>query len=426
LCLFVLSALIVLAPSRVRSLALPEDLKDPDIDRVLKNHAEDLAIPAPIAERKASSENQGFPDLTLDARFESAPGHDGIYGPGDRLVIAVVISNRGKGVSHAPRVRLEGDPLLFDLIPNKAELKDIAPGQQRTARFDSGVLPANLPTRQFQVTVKVTDLDGFSAPEAGTLAFATQPKTLEQAEALPLLEPVPQTNVGGMPHGAAVVVGIGEYNSPDAGALPFAAGDADIVAKYLVAMMGIPKDNVWVIKDRSATKSYILATIQSQMAGKGFDPVVFYFAGHGIPDPDDPNSRESCIVPYDGDFHKGYGGTLIRLNEMTRLVESCTQGQALLLLDACFSGSTEGGRTPALLASERGIAVEPRIQATKAAVFAGTSGIQPSLDFVEQKHGYFTYYLLAGMQGAADLSRNGRITLAEAFAWTREHVSVPV
>jgi uncharacterized caspase-like protein len=94
-----------------------------------------------------------------------------------------------------------------------------------------------------------------------------------------------------------------------------------------------------------------------------------------------------------------------------------------MLLDACFSGSAEGGRTPALLASERGIAVEPRIQAAKAAVFAGTSGIEPSLDFAAQKHGYFTYYLLAGMQGAADMNRSGRVTLSEAFAWTKERVS---
>jgi hypothetical protein len=416
-------ACALLLPARLPALELPPDLRQGDLSSILKNHSEDLSVPTPSAAAQGGAIGRGFPDLSFSAKLVSAPGSEAIFRPGDHLLLLVTVSNRGRGPSHSPTVRLSGDPLLFNVIPDKITLPDIAAGGQRTARFDSGALPANLPARQFQVSVAVRDSDGFTAPSGKSFALAMQPKAEEEGEVLPFLEPVPETNVNGYPHGAAVVVGIGEYNSEDAGMLPYAAADADIMAQYLVAMMGIPKDRVWVIKDSQATKSYILATIQGQLAGKGYDPVVFYFSGHGLPDPEDPASGDSCIVPFDGDFQKGYGGTLIKLNEMTRLVESTTKGKALIVLDACFSGSPEGSRAPKILASERGIAIEPKVSVNRATIIAGTSGIQPSLDFKEQRHGYFTYFLLAGMQRAADLNNSGQITVREAFAWARDRVS---
>ena len=243
-----------------------------------------------------------------------------------------------------------------------------------------------------------------------------------EAESLPKLVPVPDTNVGALPKGAAVVVGIGKYRTSDAGELRYAAADADLVAQYLVHMTGIPQDRVWVVKDEDATKSTIMAMVQGKLSNKGYDPVVFYFAGHGTPDPDDPNSGESCIVPYDGNFHEGLSGTLIRLNDLTAMVEAATPGKALVVLDACFSGSQEGGRTPSLLGKERGIAIEPKIRAAKASVLSATSGKMPALDFDEQGHGFFTYFLLAGLQKSADLDNSGRVTLDQAFSWAREQV----
>lgn len=419
-CLWAL-AWLVLGPSSLPGLALPEEFRDTDLKTLLKQHADDRAVPPPKARRGADDAGQGFPDLVQAISAASSPADGGVYQPGDRLVLVVTVTNKGRGVSHAPQVQLDGDALLFDLIASQASLADIPAGGSRTARFDSGPLPANLPTRQYQVSPRVADQDGFSAPAVAALALATQPKAVAVAEALPLLQPVPVTNLNGTPHGAAVLVGIGQYSSPDAGDLKYAASDADVMAEYLVKMMGIPKANVWVIKDQQATKTRILATVRAQLKGKGFDPVVFYFSGHGIPDPDDPQSGDACIVPYDGDFQQGYGDTLIKLNDMTKLVEGTTTGRSLMMLDACFSGGA-GGRRPRLLAAEHGIGIVPRMTAAKASILAATSGIQPSLDFDEQKHGFFTYFMLAGLQRSADLNHDGKVTLEEAYAWAKQRI----
>jgi uncharacterized caspase-like protein len=48
---------------------------------------------------------------------------------------------------------------------------------------------------------------------------------------------------------------------------------------------------------------------------------------------------------------------------------------------------------------------------------------QPSLESKDLKHGVFTYYLLDGFVMGEDLNRDGRISLAEAFAYARQKVS---
>ena len=412
-----------------QALSLPPDYLDPNIDRFLAKHAGDRDVPEkPSADEIAlvvnASDDAGLPELGVSAKFISTPSANGVYEPGEHIVISVIVANKGNALSKKARVMLSGDPILLHFLGTKAELGDLKPGQKIEAKFDSGVLPVNLPANQFNIGVKVVDQDGFTAVDADQLTVATQPKAQVKTLVLPRLQPVPDTNENGYPHGAAVVVGIGKYSSPDAGNLRYASSDADLVAQYLVRMTGIPQGNVWVVKDEQATKSRIMATIQGKLSGKGYDPVIFYFAGHGIPDPDDPASGDACIVPYDGDFSSGLSGTLIRLNDMTRLVEQSTKGQALVMLDACFSGNRDSTRTPLILGRERGIAVVPKVWASRASVFSSTSGTQPSFDFDEQHHGMFTYFLLAGMQRAADMTDSGKITLPEAYAWVKEQVAL--
>jgi uncharacterized caspase-like protein len=91
-----------------------------------------------------------------------------------------------------------------------------------------------------------------------------------------------------------------------------------------------------------------------------------------------------------------------------------------VILDACFSGQGErsliakGTRPMVVLQKTRG--------PENAAVIAAASGSQISASDHEARHGLLTYHLLAGLHGAADEDKDGRITTSELFSYARPAV----
>ena len=68
----------------------------------------------------------------------------------------------------------------------------------------------------------------------------------------------------------------------------------------------------------------------------------------------------------------------------------------------------------------------PLLAREHAAVFTASSGDQVSNWFAEKKHGMFTYFFLKGLQGDADIDRNGELTVAEMQQYlTNEDAGIP-
>ena len=105
----------------------------------------------------------------------------------------------------------------------------------------------------------------------------------------------------------ALIIGISKYREEAIPAVKYASRDAEIVAKYLENVGGIPRNNIKLLTDASVTKSDLEAYIGDWLARRvNKDSVVFvYYAGHGAPDIE---SKEAYIVPYEGhpDFHLNY------------------------------------------------------------------------------------------------------------------------
>jgi uncharacterized caspase-like protein len=60
---------------------------------------------------------------------------------------------------------------------------------------------------------------------------------------------------------------------------------------------------------------------------------------------------------------------------------------------------------------------------TPAITFAAAEGTQPSKEFEEAKHGYFTYYALLGLKGKADANGDGWITTTELYQFVKAKIS---
>jgi uncharacterized caspase-like protein len=125
---------------------------------------------------------------------------------------------------------------------------------------------------------------------------------------------------------------------------------------------------------------------------KGEASVIIYYAGHGIPD---ESNRTSYLLPIDGygnDVSSGYS-----LDKLYKELGSKPAKSVLVLLDACFSGSSRDG---SMLASARGVAIKAKQNSPKGnmIVLSASLNDETAYPYKEKGHGLFTYYLLKKIQ----------------------------
>lgn len=218
----------------------------------------------------------------------------------------------------------------------------------------------------------------------------------------------------------AVVVGVGKYLNELIPEVKYAQIDAEIFAKYLENISGIPRKNIKLLTGNEGTKSYIESYINEWLPRrvKEDSEVFVYFAGHGTPNPE---TKEAYLVPFDG--NPDFITTLYPLKNMYESLSNLKAKQTVVMLDTCFSGA--GGRSiipkgsrPIILSVEN-----PILASGKITVLAASSGSQISSDYDKVNHGLFTYYLLKGMNGKADNNKNGIIELGELYSYVNKNVT---
>lgn len=187
-----------------------------------------------------------------------------------------------------------------------------------------------------------------------------------------------------------------------------AANDGNVLHQYLTKTLGIPENNVIYCENASAAMmDEALTTLETKTRsaaalGKAFN-VIFYYSGHGVPT---EGTSDAYLLPVDVSPKnlKRYG---FSLDELYRRLGSLEAQCVTVLLDACFSGA---GRTGAMLADVKGVALEPKKAAPTGnmVVLSACSGSQTAHIFKEGKHGLFTYWLLRKLK-----ETKGEVTLGE-------------
>ena len=94
-----------------------------------------------------------------------------------------------------------------------------------------------------------------------------------------------------------------------------------------------------------------------------------------------------------------------------------------LFLDTCYSGVSREEET--LLASARPVRIVADEQDTpdNFTIFSASQLDQISSGLSEAKHGIFSYYLMKGLEGNADINQDKKITNGELLAYMNENVS---
>ena len=186
--------------------------------------------------------------------------------------------------------------------------------------------------------------------------------------------------------------------------VPYALNDGNIFRQYCGQTLGISSENIKMFSN--ATKNDMIQAISwiesVCHAYEGEASVIFYYAGHGIPD---VNNKASYLLPADGDSK--YVETAYKLDDIYQTLGAVPAKSITILLDACFSGANRNGQ---MLASERGVALvaRPGVPKGNMVILSAAQGNQTALPNEAEKHGMFTYFLLKKLQ-----ETQGNVTLGE-------------
>jgi uncharacterized caspase-like protein len=157
------------------------------------------------------------------------------------------------------------------------------------------------------------------------------------------------------------------------------------------------------------------------------DTVIIYFAGHGAPETDatspDNDGLEKYLVVYDADPDDLYT-TGLPMREVEIIFERLAAERVIFIADTCFSGATTGrtfttGGRRAVVSD----AFLTRLSHAKGrVVLAASRANEVSAERTDMQHGVFTYYLLEGLRGKADVDGDHIITIDEIYNYVSQKV----
>lgn len=196
--------------------------------------------------------------------------------------------------------------------------------------------------------------------------------------------------------------------------VPYALNDGETFAEYCEKTLGIPEKNVLLYKDASfGIMLNAMDKVKKLAAARGGDmELIFYYAGHGIPD---ESSKDAFLLPIDSDGKQTK--VCYSLNDIYSELGAMNAQSVTVFLDACFSGAKRDG---GMVAEARGVAIKPKQSAPEGnmVVFSAVSDNETALPYEEKGHGMFTYFLLKKLQ-----ETKGDVTLKELSDYIRQKVS---
>ena len=342
------------------------------------------------------------------------------------FTLQVIVQNTDQGTAHNVNVdvelpqnvsRLGGDIAHFNIETLKA-------GESRTLEYE---LIANQEAAELMnIQIALSEKQGKYAENAniplqfgqhigGSIAMNVQRQDheveIKRASLVSAVdENIPTSNKQNT-NTFAVIIANENYQS--VAPVPFALNDGNIFREYCLKTLGVSEKQIKYVPN--ATGNQIKAQVNwLQNICEVFEDaqIIFYYAGHGIPD---ESSRTAYLLPVDGlgtDVKTGY-----KLDDLYSALGNIPANNVTVFMDACFSGSK---RENGMLASARGVAIKAKsgMPQGNMVVFSAAQSDETAYPNNEEKHGMFTYFLLKKLQ-----ETKGDVTLHELGEYIKTNVS---
>ena len=193
----------------------------------------------------------------------------------------------------------------------------------------------------------------------------------------------------------------------------FAANDGQIFKEYCNKTLGLPEKNIRLIQNATLVNMWEQVDWLTGVAKayKGDAEIIFYYAGHGVPD---EATKDAYLLPVDGNGANAATG--YKLSELYSKLSANPTKSTLVLLDACFSGAERSGD---MMVAARGVAIKAKTEAPKGnmVVFSAAQGDETAYPYREKGHGLFTYFLCKKLQ-----ETGGNVTLGDLASYISDNV----
>jgi len=224
-----------------------------------------------------------------------------------------------------------------------------------------------------------------------------------------------------------LIIGISDYEEEGLD-LGCARADAEALRDILLSI-GVPKEHLLVLLDNAASLISVREGLLWLMKNAGEeDLVIFYFSGHGyqgmdLKPNDERDGLDEYFVVHDTN-RSTIEATALRDDEFGQFLDGIRSKHVLVFFDSCYSGGLPRG--------QRGL---PRGGSPKGPldffndfdpegklVLAASAENQLSWEDPKLGHGVFTYFLIEGLKGEADLDGDYKVTVKELSAYLKEKV----
>lgn len=336
---------------------------------------------------------------------------------GELISIEIEIKNEGPGPASGVEVLVSGAPAIVEQIPGVVPVGDLPAGDVKRVSLE-GKIGAVTESAQAELLLALRSQSAAAhLPSAKKFLVAMRPADAPDAAQLPVdVDEVPK-GPGKLkqPKAVGIAVGIGQFRESGLPRVKFAAQDAEIMARYWSAVSGIPPERIRRLVDTHALKSDLAETFEEWLP-RQVDPatVVYVFiSGRGTVE---PKTGAVSVIPFDGTAASG--GRVYSLRRLQEALGKLPIQRAIVMLDLSLE-QPQGEES----AGQAGPRWEQEGQGKdKIMWMVGSRTAQEAHAYDVGRHGLFTYQLLLGLGGAADVDKDGTILAGELCTYTKGQV----
>lgn len=219
----------------------------------------------------------------------------------------------------------------------------------------------------------------------------------------------------------AIIIGIQNYKR--LGKADFANKDAQKFYEYAYRALGIPKDRIKILTDADADQAAFLKSFRNWLplyVKKNKTEVFVFYSGHGLPSPD---GKSLYFLPYGVDQDL-LDETAIDQRKIVAAIQATQPKSVTMFIDSCYSGLSKTGDI--LLSGSKPVTLKNSDMdyPTGFTVMTASAPDQISSSSTELQHGIFSFYLMKGMEGDADLDDDKKITVGEMQKFLLDNIQL--
>lgn len=390
----------------------------------------------PISFSFATNEQKKSDLAIADAVFSNKDQEGAALTTGKVIQLTVLLQNKGQGDAKNIAVQFITPPNVYTsgTSQERININELKSNETKTLKYeffankqyDSTQIPISIKVAENYNKLVLDELKSIpielstsSLKRLSVQDIKTAPTTISTVSLIPDVDkdiPVAETKNNKR---YALIIGNEDYSNfqttlSQEENVDFAKNDARIFKEYCDKTLGIPNENIYMYTNATyGTMRQGIDKVSKLIKNSEGDlEVIFYYAGHGLPD---ENTKEAYLIPIDISGANVQSG--IKLQDIYNSFSEGESAGVTMFIDACFSG---GARNQQLVKA-RGVKIVPRSDYLPGNVvsFSASSGTQSSNAYMDKKHGMFTYYLLKNLQES-----KGQITYKDLYENLKKKVKM--